>query len=43
MNRAKVMTARSLMQPITPGAGHSGSVAANAKIASFAAAIVGDG
>ena len=43
VNRAKVMTARSLMQPITPGAGHSGSVAANAKIASFAAAIVGDG
>jgi len=37
-----VMTARTLMQPVTPGAGHSGSVAASAKIASFAADIVGD-
>jgi glycine betaine/proline transport system ATP-binding protein len=36
------MTARSLMRPITPGARHGGSVAASAKIASFAAEIVGD-
>ena len=42
VNRAKVMTARSLMRPITPGARHAGSVAASAKIASFAAEIVGD-
>ena len=42
VNRAKVMTAATLMKPVVPGAQHGGTVAASAKIASFAAAIVAD-
>jgi glycine betaine/proline transport system ATP-binding protein len=42
VNRAKVMTAATLMKPVVPGAQHGGTVAAAAKIASFAAAIVAD-
>jgi glycine betaine/proline transport system ATP-binding protein len=42
VNRAKVMTAATLMRPVVPGAQHGGTVAATAKIASFAAAIVAD-
>src|SRR5262245_28089456 len=39
VNRAKVMTAHSLMRPVTPGGPNGRSVPASAKIASFAAAI----
>jgi glycine betaine/proline transport system ATP-binding protein len=39
VNRAKVMSARSIMQPTT-AARHAGSVRASAKIASFSADIV---
>ena len=42
VNRAKVMTAATLMRPVVPGAQQGGTVAAGAKIASFAAAIVAD-
>ncbi|MET0481668.1 MAG: betaine/proline/choline family ABC transporter ATP-binding protein [Aestuariivirgaceae bacterium] len=42
VNRAKVMTAATLMRPVMPGAQQGGTVAASAKIASFAAAIVAD-
>ncbi len=42
VNRAKVMTAATLMRPAVTGARHSGTVAATAKVASFAAAIVAD-
>jgi glycine betaine/proline transport system ATP-binding protein len=42
VNRAKVMTAATLMRPIMPGARRGGTVAATAKVASFAAAIVAD-
>jgi glycine betaine/proline transport system ATP-binding protein len=42
VNRAKVMTAATLMRPVVPGAQQGGTVAASAKIASFAAAIVAD-
>jgi glycine betaine/proline transport system ATP-binding protein len=43
VNRAKVMSARALMQPVTRKAKHRGSVAASAKVASFMAEIVESG
>jgi glycine betaine/proline transport system ATP-binding protein len=43
VNRAKVMSAGALMQPVTRKAKHRGSVAASAKVASFMAEIVESG
>ncbi|MEZ5773759.1 MAG: betaine/proline/choline family ABC transporter ATP-binding protein [Hyphomicrobiaceae bacterium] len=43
VQRAKVLSAGSLMQPVGHGSAHAGKVAASAKIHSFAADIVGAG
>jgi glycine betaine/proline transport system ATP-binding protein len=41
VQRAKVISARALMRPAASGASYAGQVKANARVASFAAQIVG--